>query len=105
MLRKELVAKLESLVHNRYSKESLTKRINEIFGVNDIEIDWHCFEEEPFLTDFNAMFTTYDNEKVAKNLRGDFDIYYLECKQPNHMSMEVYVTEVSYEFKYRHFDK
>ena len=102
MLRKELVAWLESLVHTRYSKENLTKRINEIFGVTDIVIDWHCFEEEPFLTDYNAMFTTYDNEKVAKNLRGDFDIYYLECKQPNQFGKEVYVTEVGYEFKYRH---
>lgn len=105
MLRKELVAKLESLVHRRYSKKDLVEMVNFIFGVNDIEIDWHCYEEENFLEDYNAMFTTYDNEKVAKNLRGDFDIYYLELKQPNQSGHEVYVTEVGYEFKYRHFDK
>lgn len=105
MLRKELIAKLESLVHTRYSKKSLTEMVNFIFGTTDIEIDWHCFEDEPVLDDYNAMFTTYDNEKVAKNLRGDFDIYYLELKQPNQSGNEVYVTEVGYEFKYRHFDK
>jgi hypothetical protein len=102
MYRKELIAKLESLVHNRYSKAELTKMVNDVFGVSNIEIDWHGYEDVPVLTDFNAMFTTYENEKVAKNLRGDFDIYYLECKQPNQFGKEVYVTEVGYEFKYRH---
>lgn len=99
MTRQELIGKLNFLVHSRLSKAAITKYINNLFGVDDIEIEWQCYDDGG-LTDYNAMFSTYDNEKVKKNLRGDFDIYYLECKQPNDFGAEVYVTEIGYEFTY-----
>ena len=97
MLRKELIKRLEMLVHNRYSKKNLTTFVNDIFGVDNIEIEWNCYEDGG-LPDYNAMFSTRGNDKVKKNLQGDFDIYYLKCKRPNNCGPEVYVTEIGYEF-------
>lgn len=97
MLRKELIKRLEKLVHYRYSKKDLTKMVNDIFGVDNIEIEWNCYEDGG-LSDYNAMFSTCENDKVKRNLQGDFDIYYLKCKRPNDCGEEVYVTEIGYEF-------
>lgn len=97
----EVIEKLEKLVHYRFSKKELKKRVNEIFGVkNKISIDWNCYTDGG-LSDFNAMFSTYDVEEkinIDEELCGDFDIYYLKCKRPNEEGDEVYVTEIGFEF-------
>lgn len=99
MLRKELVAKLEGLAHVRYDKKAFDTLLCKIFGVPDgsIHTNWDAYKDfENELPDYNAMFTTVGVEGIAKNLMGDFDVYYLECTK-GHSNM-VYVTEVGWEF-------
>lgn len=92
----ELMEKMESLVHRRFSKKDLQKIINSYFGVeNKIKIDWNCFADGD-LSDHNAMFSSWGLD--VGTLAGDFDIYYLKCKKPNMHGDEVYVTEVGFEF-------
>lgn len=95
---------LEYCVHKRFSKKELEDNINSLFqSERRIEIAWNC-GEDGFLTDHNAMFSTIDTDNKGEfvdreDLRGDFDIYYLECKTPNSFGKEIYVTEVGYDFQ------
>lgn len=93
----EIAEMLEDLVHKRFSKRNLTKKINEIFLTNGIEISWRCYEDGG-LSDYNAMFTSHDNDALDEEIWGDFDIYYLNCKKPNEQDDDIYVTEVGYDF-------
>lgn len=94
---KEVLKLLEYIVGYRFSKEVLAQRMAEIFELPEpIEIEWECYDDGG-LSDYNAMFSTYDLD-VPEELKGDFDIYYLKCKTPNDIGVEVYITEVGYEF-------
>ena len=99
MKRKDLVKKLESLVHKRYHKDDFDRLLCKIFDVpkGSIHTNWDAFKDlENELTDYNAMFTTVDVEGITRNNVGDFDVYYLKCTD-TYPDM-VYVTEVGYEF-------
>lgn len=95
--RREVMLKLEELVHTRYSKKGLIDQLNKIFGTNNIEVEWECYEDGG-LSDYDAMFTTMGKDGVDDDIQGDFDIYWLPCKPDNMGNNELYITEVGYEF-------
>jgi hypothetical protein len=65
---------LNKLVHLRFNKETLEKKLSEIFG-ETIIIELGC-EDVDYLSDWNYMFTS-NNEEYG----GDFDIYVLMHKE------------------------
>lgn len=93
----EFMQFMEDLVFQRFSKEKLQKAISDYLGT-EIKIDWECYDDGG-LSDYNAMFSTADMwGEIDEDLLGDFDIYYLKCKEGNQWGDEVYVTEVGFEF-------
>lgn len=94
--REEIADALEDLVHNRYSKAQVEKYINDLFNPKEpISIDWDCYQDGG-LTDYDAMFSSDDI--VDEELIGDFDLYWLPLKADNEEQVEVYITEVAYDF-------
>ena len=85
-----IVIALESLVHRRFNKESLEKKLSDIFG-EPITIELGC-EDVDYLPDWNYMFSV-ENDEIG----GDFDIYVLMHK-PSTDKNTMYVTEVGYDF-------
>jgi hypothetical protein len=87
----QIISQLNGLVHNRFNKESLEKRLSEIFGeIITIELG---NEDVDYLMDWNYMFTS-EQEIIG----GDFDIYVLMSKPNSTDSNTMYVTEIGYEF-------
>lgn len=96
--REEIADALEDLVHNRYSKAQVEKYINDLFNPKEpITIDWDCYQDGG-LTDYDAMFSTWSDDIVDEELIGDFDLYWLPLKADNEEQVEVYITEVAYDF-------
>ena len=89
----KIIKELEKLVHQRFNKETLEKKLSEIFK-EEIHIELGC-EDVDYLTDWNYMFYS-TNEKYG----GDFDIYVLMHKNigQSDNGTTMYITEVSYEF-------
>ena len=87
-----IISKLEKLVHNRFSVESLEKKLSEIFGGEEIKIELIC-EDVDYLADWNYAFTSEQDV-----IGGDFDIYVLMQRNKDNNGNTMYVTEVGYEF-------
>ena len=96
--RKEIIEFLEGLLHNRFSIESLNKKLSDYFEVK-IEVYNASLgridsgEEDDELCDWNLMF----------NLNGfpnacDCDIYFLPMRREGFDGATMYITEVGYEF-------
>ena len=87
---------LEKLVHKRFGKESLEKKLSEIFSGEEIHIELGC-EDVDYLTDWNYMFSSEQDV-----IGGDFDVYVLMHKNNRkggwNGTDEFLVTEVSWEF-------
>ena len=92
---REIAQQLEDLVHQRFNKETLEKRLSDIFKEEiHIELGYEDVEDFP---DYNYMFSS-DNEEYG----GDFDIYVLMHKnlQKDCFGNDMYVTEVGYDFAF-----
>ena len=90
----DIIHKLEKLVHNRFSVESLEKKLSEIFGGEEIHIELGYLDiEDETAPDWNYMFTSEQDV-----IGGDFDIYVLMQRNKDKNGNTMYVTEVSYEF-------
>ncbi len=86
----EVIDFLEQLVHNRFSTESLNKKLSDFFG-EPIEVQEANSED---LADFNLMFNL-ENEYQY----GYFDIYMLPMLREGFDGSTMYITEVGYEFE------
>ena len=93
-LEKEISNRLENLVQNRFTKESLESLLSIIFDVSIVLEDISHDEDE--LGDYNFLghFDIPD-----KNLYGYFDIYFLKMRRPGFDGSDLYVTEVAIEFE------
>lgn len=90
----DIINKLEKLVHNRFSVESLEKKLSEIFGGEEIHIELGYIDvEDETAPDWNYMFTSEQDV-----IGGDFDIYVLMHRNKDINGNTMYVTEISYEF-------
>ena len=90
----DIIHKLEKLVHNRYSIESLEKKLSEIFGGEEIHIELGYLDvKDETASDWNYMFTSEQDV-----IGGDFDIYVLMQRNKDINGNTMYVTEISYEF-------
>ena len=97
----EVIDFLEQLVHNRFSTESLNKKLSDFFG-EPIEVenntqariealDFTCDEDLP--ADYNLMFNLEREDQY-----GYFDIYMLPMRRKGFDGSTMYITEVAYEF-------
>ena len=91
---KEISNRLESLVGNRFTKESLEKTLSIIFDV-DIALD-DISKEDDELADYNFI-GSFDIPE--RELYGYFDIYFLKMRRPGFDGADIYVTEVAIEFE------
>lgn len=91
---KEISNRLESLVGNRFTKESLEKTLSIIFDV-DIALD-DISKEDDELADYNFI-GGFDIPE--RELYGYFDIYFLKMRRPGFDGADIYVTEVAIEFE------
>lgn len=91
--RMEVVDALDNLLHKRFNKESLEKKLSEIFE-EEIHIALRC-EDVDYLTDWDYMFTS-----EREDIGGDFDIYVLFHKdmRKGFDDAQFMVTEVAYDF-------
>ena len=90
----DIINKLEKLVHNRFSVESLEKKLSEIFGGEEIHIELGYLDvEDETASDWNYMFTSEQDV-----IGGDFDIYVLMHRNKDSSGNTMYVTEVGYDF-------
>ena len=90
----DIINKLEKLVHNRFSVESLEKKLSEIFGGEEIHIELGYIDvEDETAPDWNYMFTSEQDV-----IGGDFDIYVLMHRNKDISGNTMYVTEVGYDF-------
>lgn len=91
--RMEVVAALDNLLHKMFNKESLEKKLSEIFE-EDIHIALGC-EDVDYLTDWDYMFTS-----EREDIGGDFDIYVLFHRDMRNGfdGTQFMVTEVAYDF-------
>jgi hypothetical protein len=93
---REIKLALESLVHQRFNKESLEEKLSQIFN-EKITIELGCEDVEEF-PDWNYMFTS-----EQPIIGGDFDVYVLMQKNKDMLGNTMYVTEVGYEFTNRYW--
>lgn len=91
--RMEVVDALDNLLHKRFNKQSLEKKLSEIFE-EDIHIALGC-EDVDYLTDCDYMFTS-----EQEHIGGDFDIYVLfhKNKRDGYDGATFMVTEVACAF-------
>ena len=91
--RMEVIDALDNLLHKRFNKESLEKKLSEIFE-EDIHIALGC-EDVDYLTDWDYMFTS-----EREDIGGDFDIYVLFHKDMRRGfdNAQFIVTEVACDF-------
>lgn len=90
----EIRVRLESLVGNRFNKESLEKELSEIFGIEIVLED--ISREDDELADYNLL-GGFDIPE--RELYGFFDIYFLKMRRPGFDNADIYVTEVAIEFE------
>lgn len=86
----EVIDFLEQLVHNRFSLESLNKKLSDFFE-EPIEVVFA--EEDVILSDYNLMFNLEREDQY-----GYFDIYMLPMLREGFDGSTMYITEVGYEF-------
>ena len=85
----EVIDFLEQLIHNRFSMESLNKKLSDFFG-EPIEVKEANSED---LADFNLMFNLEREDQY-----GYFDIYMLPMRREGFDGSTMYITEIAYEF-------
>jgi hypothetical protein len=98
----EVIDFLEQLVHNRFSMESLNKKLSDFFGQpieveNNTQVrldsgDFTC--DDDLTADFNLMFNVETEDEF-----GYFDIYMLPMRREGFDGSTMYITEVGYEFE------
>lgn len=88
---KNIVNSLEELVHSRFNKETLEKKLSEIFD-EDIKIELGYEDVEDF-SDWDFMFSSTQDE-----IGGDFDVYVLMHRNCDILGNTMYVTEIGYDF-------
>jgi len=87
---REIIQRLEFLVHRRYTAEDLNKYLSLHF-YEEIEVsDVTANKDDCDTSDFNWMFNS-----VEKDTFGYFDIYFLPTREPN----VFLITEVGFEFE------
>ena len=86
----EVIDFLEQLVHNRFSMESLNKKLSDFFG-EPIEVQEASSED---VADYNLMFNLEREDQY-----GYFDIYMLPMRREGFNGSTMYITEVAYEFE------
>lgn len=86
----EVIDFLEQLVHNRFSIESLNKKLSDFFG-EPIEVEEANSED---LADYNLMFNLEREDQY-----GYFDIYMLPMRRTGFDGSTMYITEIAYEFE------
>lgn len=86
----EVIDFLEQLVHNRFSIESLNKKLSDFFG-EPIEVKEANSED---LADYNLMFNLEREDQY-----GYFDIYMLPMRRTGFDGSTMYITEIAYEFE------
>ncbi len=89
----EINNKLESLVHNRYSKDELNKQLSQMFACDVVveEYDRPKHIENFGILDYQFLFTI-ENDNI--NLAIDVDLYYLKDNSGNY-----YITETNFEYQ------
>jgi hypothetical protein len=89
----EINNKLESLVHNRCSKDELNKKLTQMFGCDVVveEYDRPNYVENFGVLDDQFLFTI-ENDNI--NLAIDVDLYYLKDNSGNY-----YITETNFEYQ------
>lgn len=90
----EVIDFLEQLVHNRFSMESLNKKLSDFFG-EPIEVVEANLDDDDYndLSDYNLMFNLEREDQY-----GYFDIYMLPMRKEGFDGSTMYITEVAYEF-------
>jgi len=94
----EIIEFLESLVHNRFSIESLNNKLSTFFGetievYNASQGRIDSGEDDDELSDWNLMFNFEEGADPV-----DVDIYFLPMRREGFDGATIYVTEVGYEF-------
>ena len=95
----ETINFLESLVHSRFSLESLNKKLSDFFGekvevYNASQSRIDNGEDDDALADWNLMFAIEHEELFV-----DVDIYFLPMRREGFDGATMYITEVGYEFQ------
>jgi hypothetical protein len=95
----ETINFLESLVHSRFSLESLNKKLSDFFGekvkvYNASQGRIDNGEDDDELADWNLMFGFESDELFV-----DGDIYFLPMRREGFDGATMYITEVGYEFQ------
>ena len=95
----ETINFLESLVHSRFSLESLNKKLSDFFGekvevYNASQSRIDNGEDDDELVDWNLMFGFESDELFV-----DGDIYFLPMRREGFDGATMYITEVGYEFQ------
>jgi hypothetical protein len=85
---------LESLVNNRFSIETLTAKVREIFNDETINIEDISKEDEDVIVDYNLLFSC---EK--EDLYCYVDIYFLKMRNKGFDGSDMYITEIGCEFE------
>lgn len=85
---------LESLVNNRFSIESLTAKVREIFNDDTIKIEDISREDEDVIVDYNLLFSCEKEELCCY-----VDIYYLKMRNKGFDGSTMYITEIGCEFE------
>lgn len=90
----EVIDFLDKLVHNRFSMESLNKKLSDFFG-EPIEVVEANLDDDDYndLSDYNLMFNLEREDQY-----GYFDIYMLPMRREGFDGSTMYITEVAYEF-------
>ena len=97
----EIIYFLENLVGNRFSIESLNKKLSDFFG-KKIEV-YNASQgridngDDDELVDWNLMFTYESQDENANPIDGD--IYFLPMRREGFDGATMYITEVGYEFQ------
>ena len=95
----ETINFLESLVHSRFSLESLNKKLSDFFGekvevYNASQGRIDNGEDDDELADWNLMFAIEHEELFV-----DADIYFLPMRREGFDGTTMYITEVGHEFQ------
>jgi len=97
----ETINFLETLVHNRFSIDSLNEKLSNFFGVkievyNASQGRIDSGEDDDELSDWNLMFCFESEDEASSPV--DADIYFLPMRREGFEGSTMYITEVGYEF-------
>lgn len=88
---------LNGLIFKRFKKQDLENKLSVLFGC-PIVINWEHYKDCDWnYGDYVASFSTIGKD-IDKDLQGDFELYYLETRKGNESKVDVFITEINYEF-------